>query len=550
MHIRPSSTRLPVLAGAISLIALMAAACNKHPSPSATEAPIVAPPAAALPMATTAEAPVAAAPPASALPPAPPLGFAPRPAGQRYGDLDRAYSMSRAFADTPPDYVVDYQGTRPWIWRARNGAYRIVERLPRGLRYYYYQPGQDYPFLVRDPDYSYAYNNGALAGVYGPDGSEIPDTLAARRAEEASRYLYRARRLYRAAQDEQRQSAYASEWAKRRDDLRTQEQAWQQEQSRNADWRSWHDSHAAQEEQQWRQERDQRAAYAAAIGIAGAAIASGAGQQSHPAPNPAELAQRQANYFSNWKAAHAKEPATSAVASKSTIAAPAPERHLGQPPTAPPQNGAAAQQAAAAADQAKIAQAKAAEAGAAQSKAAEVQRREAAAAKAKAAQAERAQQLAAQAKQKEAAAATAKGAEAQKAQSLASQAMQHQAAAARAKAAEAKATEAKAGEAKAAEAKVAAAKAAQAHHAEQIAAQAKEREAAAAKAKADEAKAAQAKAAEAKAAELKASDAKSAEAKVAQAKKADAHRQAAGKPGGGDEKKRGHSKDQKPDNQS
>lgn len=148
---------MPYLLAGLSVLGLLTGACNKQPGTSATEAPLVAPPAAALPMATGAPAPVAPAPPASALPPPPaPVGYAPPPPGQRYAYVDRAYSMAQAFGDTPPDYAVDYQGTRPWIWRARNGAYRIVERLPRGERYYYYQPGQDYPFLVQDPDYSYA----------------------------------------------------------------------------------------------------------------------------------------------------------------------------------------------------------------------------------------------------------------------------------------------------------------------------------------------------------------------------------------------------------
>src|SRR5689334_22968105 len=190
--------RMSHFVAGVSLVGLLASACNKQPS--VTEAPMVAPPAAALPMATTPAAPVAPAPVGSALPAAPAVAYAPRPSGQRYGYIDRAYSMGQAFADTPPDYAVDYEGTRPWIWRARNGAYRIVERLPQGERYYYYEPGQDYPFLVQDPEYSYAYDGPRLAAVYGPNGAEVADGLAAQRAEEASRYLYRARELYRAAQ--------------------------------------------------------------------------------------------------------------------------------------------------------------------------------------------------------------------------------------------------------------------------------------------------------------------------------------------------------------
>jgi hypothetical protein len=124
--------------------------------------------------------------------------------------------MGQAFADTPPDYAVDYQGTRPWIWRAGNGAYRIVERLPRGERYYYYEPGQDQPFFVQYPDYGYAYDSSGLAAVYGPDGSQLADSIAMRRAEEASRYMYRAQQLYRASQYQQRQPGARERVARRR----------------------------------------------------------------------------------------------------------------------------------------------------------------------------------------------------------------------------------------------------------------------------------------------------------------------------------------------
>jgi hypothetical protein len=536
------SVRTPYLVAGASLLGLLIAGCNKQPS--VTEAPMVAPPAAALPMATGAAAPVAPAPVGAALPRGPSeIAYSPRPPSESYGYIDRAYSMGQAFADTPPDYTVDYQGTRPWIWRAGNGAYRIVERLPQGERYYYYEPGQDQPFFVQDPDYGYAYDNAGLAGVYGPDGAELADVLAARRADEAARYLYRARELYRAAQYEQRQSAYASEWARRRDDLQAQDLRWQQEQARNADWRSWHDAHAAQVQQQWQREREQRAAYAAAIGVAVATTSA------RPASNPAELARRQASYFSNWNASRGQVPASSGVATRiepsgapQTRASPAPAK----PTTVATPLEVSARESQATGQQAKIAEAKVAEANVAQAKAADAQRREIATAQATAAQAQRAQQLADQAKRREAVAAQAKAAQAQRAQQLAGEAKQHEAAAAQAKAAEAKASEENAAKAKLAEAKAAQAKAAQAQQAQEAAAKAKERGAAAAQAKATEAKAAEAKASEAKTAETKAA----VQAKVAQAKEvqAKARQKAATEPPAKDAKDRRPPKDRQSEN--
>ena len=30
--------------------------------------------------------------------------------------------LGDAFGDSPPDYAVDYQGERPWVWRSGSGA--------------------------------------------------------------------------------------------------------------------------------------------------------------------------------------------------------------------------------------------------------------------------------------------------------------------------------------------------------------------------------------------------------------------------------------------
>jgi hypothetical protein len=500
----PSGRMSRLLIGVSCLGLVMLGACNKQAGPTA--APMVAPPVAALPLAAGAPPPAAPAPVAAALPAPPtPVRYAPLPQREDYGNIDQAYSMGQAFADTPPDYAVDYQGTRPWIWRADDGAYQIAEPVPDGERFYYYYPGQDYPFLVRDPDYSYGYDNGELVSVYGPDGVALSDVLAARRADEASRYLYRARELYRAAQYQQRQSAYASAWEGRRDQFRRANMVWQQQQAQNTQWRDWHDAHQAQEQQQWRQERDHRLAYAAAIGVA-AAASRGA------APNAAQVAQRQAAYFSNWNERHARgaAPQQQASAPRANPTA-APVARTAPPITAvkgvppPRQQMAEARNGQVAAAEAKAAQAaqvqkqaaeaqsrnrtaaraSAAQAAQAQRLATEAQRREAEAAKVKAAQDARAQKLAAKAKQHEAAAAQAKAARTAQAQKVAAERTQREAAAAQAKAAHAAEAQKAAAEAKQREAAAAQAKAANAAHAQQAAAQAKQREAAAAKAKAE-----------------------------------------------------------------
>jgi len=247
-----------LLAGG-ALFCLALAACNREPEQPVTGAPI-----AALPLGAVAPPPARYAPPASALPPAPhPIAY--RPAPDHYGYLTDAYEMSDAFGDTPPDYTVYYDDEYPWIWRADDGAYRVVEWLPGGARYYYYQPGATEPFLIEDPAYAYAYDRGVLVSVYTRGGTPLPDRLAAERADDAARYYARASSLYRAAIHQQRRAAYAAEWRQRAPLIVAQRERWQRAQTELPQWRDWTRAHRTQDSQRWAPERQRRLAYAAAL---------------------------------------------------------------------------------------------------------------------------------------------------------------------------------------------------------------------------------------------------------------------------------------------
>jgi hypothetical protein len=242
-----------------ALLCLALAGCNREPEQPVTGAPV-----AALPLAAVAPPPARYAPSASALPPAPrPIAY--RPAPDHYGYLTDAYEMSEAFGDTPPDYTVYYDDEYPWIWRADDGAYRVVEWLPGGARYYYYQPGATEPFLIEDPVYAYAYERGALVSVYTRGGTPMPDRLAAERAYDASRYYARASSLYRAAIHQQRRAAYAAEWRQRAPLIVAQRERWQRARTELPQWRDWTRAHRRQESQRWAPERQRRLAYATAL---------------------------------------------------------------------------------------------------------------------------------------------------------------------------------------------------------------------------------------------------------------------------------------------
>ena len=291
----------------IALVTIAAAlglnACNRSTSAptSSTSAsapaadgsgqPVSAPPIAALPLATA--TPVAASLAPATLSSTRSIRIENRPRFERYQYIDRAVEYNRGFDNTPPDYTVGYQQTRPWIWRANNGAYRIVERLPRGQRYYYYRAGSDQPFFVSDPQGGYGYENGRLVVVYGPNGAALDDAYAAGRADAAAAYYDRAGALYRAAQHDQRQAAYAADWQARRADEAARRAAYYEARAHDAEWQAWHDRHADNERHEWNDERNRRIAYAAGIApvVAAAALIAtrghghqndGASQRSEP----------------------------------------------------------------------------------------------------------------------------------------------------------------------------------------------------------------------------------------------------------------------------
>jgi hypothetical protein len=241
------------------LLCLALAACNRQPEQPLTGAPI-----AALPLADAAPPPASYAPPASALPP-PPRPMAYRPAPEHYRYLTDAYAMADAFGDTPPDYTVDYDDEYPWVWRADDGGYRVVEWVPSGARYYYYEPGADAPFLIEDPNYAYAYERGVLVGVYTLYGAPVADRLAAARTYDAARYYSRAGALYRAAIHDQRRAAYAAQWRERAPIIVAQRERWARARTEQPQWRDWDRANRTRETQRWAPERQRRLAYAKAL---------------------------------------------------------------------------------------------------------------------------------------------------------------------------------------------------------------------------------------------------------------------------------------------
>ena len=235
--------------------AMLLAGCDKQEAsaPAATQSSD------ALPLTSGPPTDIAPAPAAEALPPAPrPRIVAVANPQDDYAYIDRAYAMSDAIGDAPPDYGFDYQDSHPWVWRSASRATRLVEPVPGGYRDYYYQAGASEPYLVRDPQYSYGFSGGELVAVYDNDGQLLPERALDQRADDAGRYLARAEALYASALRSERRAINAANWAAQQAALNAERVQWQAEQNRQAAWRDYHAAHEAQDRNDWQAERTSR----------------------------------------------------------------------------------------------------------------------------------------------------------------------------------------------------------------------------------------------------------------------------------------------------
>jgi len=257
------SKSLNLLSGGTAIgAALLLAAC--HPTAeSMTDANAMALPAlpATLPLAPGAATRTAYAPSADALPAAPRVRTV-RVADPRdaYAYVDDAWDFGDAVFDAPPDYGFDYAGTEPWAWEGYDRSLTFLEPVDDGYRYYYYRPGADEPYFIRDADYGYGYDNGQLAVIYGPGGTILPYDSYGPRIDYASRYLARARDLYAASRERERRAVNAANWAARAAAISAAQSRWAAERARQNMWRDYHQRAAPTVDHHWQEERMRREA--------------------------------------------------------------------------------------------------------------------------------------------------------------------------------------------------------------------------------------------------------------------------------------------------
>ena len=236
--------RFSSLGASVALAALALAGCNRTPSANqllldnqSAAAPLPTLPA-TLPMTDVAAPPPVAAPAATALPETRPIRTVrvrdPR-RGAEYAYADAAYQFSDALGEAPPDYGFDYAGVQPWAWEGYDDSLVFAEPVPGGYRTYYYEPGEEEPYFVRDPYYSYGYDNGQLAVVYDVSGDIVPWEDYGPQVVYASRYLMRGQDLWRASRGD-RVSINVQNWTNYRTNYFNQQQRWDATRVRQPMW--------------------------------------------------------------------------------------------------------------------------------------------------------------------------------------------------------------------------------------------------------------------------------------------------------------------------
>lgn len=198
------------------------------------------------------------APAWESLPPAPAAPLRQASYVPDYGYAERAYAIDRAFYEAPPDYGFDYMDVEPWAWRTYDGYTVFAEPVAYGYRYYYYEPGYDWPFFIRTPDYAYGYGpGGVLIAVYTAAGLLLPYDEVYVLAPRAGRYWVRSRELYVASSVRQVPVVYDA-WLSRRPVLVRSQEPWMQAAVRQPGWRGYRDRHDARELRHFAPERQRR----------------------------------------------------------------------------------------------------------------------------------------------------------------------------------------------------------------------------------------------------------------------------------------------------
>lgn len=168
-----------------------------------------------------------------------------------YQWLALAAALGGMLGNAPPDYAFGYGGVQPWAWETGDRYLRYAEPVYGGYRYYYYEPDSYTPFLVSDPYYSYGYRDDRLVVIYDRSGRLIDARRAERQRRAAHDYFERARQMYRAAHRERHAGVSASLWQRHRDEVARERHRWDKARSEREAWQQWDARNARKLHRDW-----------------------------------------------------------------------------------------------------------------------------------------------------------------------------------------------------------------------------------------------------------------------------------------------------------
>ncbi|WP_213982494.1 hypothetical protein, partial [Sphingomonas sp. dw_22] len=117
-------------------------------------------------------------------------------APEDYAWIDRADALWDAIGDAPPDYSFAFEDGEPWAWETEDGYWIVVEDTPDGMLSYYFEPGAEGPFLVREAERSFGYDGGDVAMVYDAGGGALPQAEGGAYLDEGDELYDRGVRLH------------------------------------------------------------------------------------------------------------------------------------------------------------------------------------------------------------------------------------------------------------------------------------------------------------------------------------------------------------------
>lgn len=162
-----------------------------------------------------------------------------------YALAERAHAFDRVTYRSPPSYGFRYRDEQPWAWRTDDDYSMYAEPYDDGYRSYYYEPGGDYPYFIRDDDYGYGYGpEGALVAVYDSYGALLPQDRLYALAAVAGQYLLRASAIRQYALDDSYRVAVSPhDWSARAPRYYEAQQVWYTAPERQPRWQEWRSSH-------------------------------------------------------------------------------------------------------------------------------------------------------------------------------------------------------------------------------------------------------------------------------------------------------------------